>query len=130
MTDSDEPYHDFEGIVGWDRDEARTEPVDDDRCVWCKWPRDEWDDDVEGHEIDTGEVVCSNCLADQRAYKRKTILSIFYPGHWFDDETLEELDEHTDHVHEAVTGRGADWTGRSNATGRSNTTGRTVIDDE
>ncbi|QLG47904.1 hypothetical protein [Natrinema halophilum] len=93
MTDTNGPHHDFEGIVGWETDEARAESVDDDRCVWCKWPRDEWDDDVDAHEIDTGEVVCSNCLGDQRRYKRTVTFDLFYPGHWADDDQNEAIGE-------------------------------------
>lgn len=120
MTDTNP---DFEGGE-WDTDDARAEPVADDRCVWCKWPREEWADDVGAHEIGTGEVICSNCLSDSRQYKRKSIVDIYYPGHWLADDTLEEMDEHIDKVYEAATGRGSDGTRKSGATGYE------VIDDE
>ena len=102
MTNDNSPHHDFEGIVGWDADEARTEPVDDDQCVWCKWPRDEWGDDVDGHEIDTGEIVCSNCLGDQRRYKRTVTFDLFYPGHWTDDDQNEAISEKYNELLEAA----------------------------
>lgn len=55
---------------GWDQQPARNIAVDADTCVFCKLPKDQWDDDVDAVDLSTGEIVCSQCLRDLREYNR------------------------------------------------------------
>ena len=52
-----------------DHEQARSEPVEDG-CVYCKVSQEEADDDVEFHDIDTSEQICSTCLGCCRSWKR------------------------------------------------------------
>ncbi len=56
--------------VEWEQESARQTPVDDNHCVWCKLPQEEWDDGVEAVSVGDEEVICSNCLGDLRAWER------------------------------------------------------------
>lgn len=63
------------GMSEWDQDAARTEPVDDSRCLWCKHKPA---DDVEMYHIEeTGEAVCEHCLGDAREFKRFKLTELF-----------------------------------------------------
>jgi hypothetical protein len=54
----------------WEEQEARETPVPKYRCLWCKIPMDEWAEETESVEVETGEVLCSECIMDLRYYKR------------------------------------------------------------
>jgi len=82
----------------WDDDRARTELVDEGRCVWCKYHMDDWDEDTAiGARLDTGEVVCETCLRDIRRYKRSRTFFLHIHGSMTDrqksvfNEWYEEL---------------------------------------
>lgn len=63
----DEDTHD------WTDKEAAETPVEYGRCMWCKIPREEWDEDVEALTVDgmgDTETLCSSCRTDLRLYKR------------------------------------------------------------
>lgn len=60
----------------WDQQEARETTVPNDRCVWCKLPQDEWDEEIEAVPVGEEEIVCSNCLGDLREYGRYEKLQI------------------------------------------------------
>ena len=53
----------------WTDADARTTPVDRDRCLWCKHPPD--DDRI---ELDTGESLCGECAGDLREFKRSVFI--------------------------------------------------------
>lgn len=51
--------------------DGRTEPVDADRCLWCKHTVDE---DRIG--LDTGESLCPECAGDLREFKRTVFVDL------------------------------------------------------
>jgi len=64
----------------WTQQDARQTPVDSDKCLFCKIPRDDWDTDVSPVLVGGGEVLCSNCLGDLRQYQRYQYIMTFVSG--------------------------------------------------
>lgn len=56
----------------WSADDARTDPVDSDVCVWCKCAHE----DTDTTTLETGERICENCLGDLREWKRTRFADI------------------------------------------------------
>lgn len=52
--------------------EARERPVNPTRCVWCKHTLHSDD----ANSLDTGERICSQCLADLREFKRTRFVDL------------------------------------------------------
>lgn len=89
------------GRTDWDEKDAEETEVSDLRCVWCKIHMEEWPDDLRAREIDTGEVLCENCLKDLRRYKR--ILSVQIVAHdGFGPAVRQAIDRHLKDMLEEV----------------------------
>mgnify|MGYP000429756961 CR=1 FL=1 len=74
----------------WDTEDARETTVDAERCVMCKYPRDEWADKTVGVSVGADETLCSSCLKDLRMWKRaRTFLLLIHDG--FEGTDYEEV---------------------------------------
>jgi hypothetical protein len=69
--------------------EERVAPAEG--CVFCKTPRDESAEGVEYETLSTGEILCSNCLADLRPYKRDRDILLFLNADYPDTEVMEDV---------------------------------------
>jgi len=95
--ESDKDAHEYE----WAVTEARETEVADYRCVFCKVPQAEWAEDMERHELNTGESLCGECLRDLRYYKR--VLSVLIVAHdGFGPAVRQAVDRHFHNLIEEV----------------------------
>lgn len=52
-------------VLDWTEDDARSTPVNGDRCLWCKCSPVE-----NPTRLASGEILCGACLGDLREWKR------------------------------------------------------------
>ena len=95
--ESDKDAHEHE----WAVTEARETKVEDYRCVFCKVPQAEWAEDMERHELNTGESLCAECLRDLRYYKRAfSVLIVTHDG--FGPAVRQAVDRHFHNLTEEI----------------------------
>jgi hypothetical protein len=76
----------------WTREAAETERVNR-RCVRCKTDRGDALPGTEHWTIETGELVCSNCLKDLRRFRRDREVLLLLDESLDDDKIREVLDD-------------------------------------
>lgn len=59
-------------------------------CLVCKVPSTEADPDIGYHRIETGERVCTNCIADLRSFKYELEV-VTFAAEWITDEHRQAL---------------------------------------
>ena len=82
--------------------EARTAPVDPDRCVACKTLSDDWGEDVDRIAFGDGEAICSNCAGDLRMFKRTSNALLFVNEAFGEDVARVFYRHHTRAMSEAA----------------------------
>jgi len=111
-------------MTDWTQQDARQTPVDSDKCLFCKTPRSDWNDDVTPVSVGGGEVLCSNCLGDLRMYNRYQMVMSFASG-GFGPDAKQIIQQHFEQAREELVEKHPDdaamfpvATTRSDAEGR------------